>query len=55
MRIWDGPPWTPKVALGLPMYVLQAATPETASWPFQGWPPARRAACGHLITPLNTL
>jgi hypothetical protein len=44
-----------KVSLGLPMYALRADTPEKASWPFQGWPPAERATCGRLITLLNTL
>ena len=36
------------------MYTLRAATPETASWPFQWGPPTGQAACGRLITPLST-
>jgi hypothetical protein len=38
----------------LPLYVLLATTPETALWPFQGWPLARRAASGRLTTHLDT-
>jgi hypothetical protein len=38
----------------LPLYVLQAATPETTSWPFQGWPPTGQASVSRLDTSLDT-
>jgi hypothetical protein len=38
----------------LPLCTLWAATPETASGPFQRWPPTGRAACGCVTTLLAT-
>jgi hypothetical protein len=32
-------------------YALHVATPETAFWPFQWWPPAGQATCGCLLPP----
>ena len=38
----------------LPLYSVWVATPETALWLLQGWPPTSRVACSRLTTPLDT-
>jgi hypothetical protein len=50
MRIWQGMAIATALQ-ALPFYALHAATPETAIWPFQGWLPTGRAACGHILPP----
>jgi hypothetical protein len=40
--------------LALLLDSVWVATPETALWLLQGWPPTSRVACSHLTTPLDT-